>query len=969
MKYADKDVMLTPKNLYRLLTGRLQIRQASEILPKAMLQGLTLVPFWRELLQDAVPQDVLDRLLPVDGPHPRMQSSLMNRSTASPMPPLLRHALPLTETLLLRLTENAMGFLKRHMYRPDQFFHTVASFEETCAAQDVFLTASISQHLRSLSLQAEHAAREGTLMQPFLDGCHLAWLALLALYGPLMGCDEMTSLRMKEEAQPEQLFRQWKRRQWQNSRPQLLTRNNSAILRTPLPREEYVPLPVTPESVSYRLEQGGKLMLCGVGGCGKTELLRQALRLVEDQGTYSRIACVQYEQSLARSYFACFPQLQEKGLEGIVAAVRTLLEKREEGRTLLVIDNMDTPPEEDEDAALLPWYGCDVVITSRLQGMSGFSVIPVPPLTEKQALRLFAMASCMGEADCARDFRGLYQRVSGHPLMLKLLGRICCARCWTTAEMNRRLDESQPDRQGAGGSRDMQTLRDSLAALYPMARLSAQEKMLMRLICHLRDASWKPGALLPFTPDVTEDEGTLADMLLQLSDQGWLMHSPEGFSVHPALREALSATPCSCDAFPLLWRAMADRLGHEMTSEDRELSLDVQRLLACMSALNNDGVKTALGLEMSLQTRPIWQFPRNLFSLHSHYLDTHAHTPVDEINLWLGRLMYAYVAGELTTIPGIIDALAGYDRAELLKTEKYSSMLNLLECAGDHAERKRVIALFDRLAPEDECGEQMISYLNFYAGYIRKLRTNQRAALELLTRAQALIREKHMQGSLAEIANDTRMAYVLADMQRFDETLPLMRRVLRSLELRGYSPDSQTVIATRNSYLYFLGKAESAQEALKGLRDTLRSFEARDDRASVEYYKALNSQCVLMASLMPIDGAEEAARGLITLVRQQLGLEVKDIARALSISGWILAQAGALSEGMGLQEEALSYARMDSSVLDCIIEGRKAEIMLRLGHREEAVKMAGRVLRIANEQYPDLAEQVAFVCRIIEENG
>ena len=149
MKYVDKDIMLTPKNLYRLLTGRLQIRQASEILPKAMLQGLTLVPFWRELLQDAVPQEVLDRLLPLDGTQPRMQSSLMNRSTASPMPPLLRNALPMTESLLLRLTENAMGFLKRHMYRPDQFSHTMASFEETCAAQDVFLTASISQHLRS----------------------------------------------------------------------------------------------------------------------------------------------------------------------------------------------------------------------------------------------------------------------------------------------------------------------------------------------------------------------------------------------------------------------------------------------------------------------------------------------------------------------------------------------------------------------------------------------------------------------------------------------------------------------------------------------------------------------------------------------------------------------------------------------------------------------------------------------------
>ena len=805
-------------------------------------------------------------------------------------------------------------------------------------------------------------------MQPFLDGYHLAWMALLALYGPLMGCDEMTSLRMKEEAQPEQLFRQWKRRQWQNSRPQLLTQNNSAILRTPLPLEEYVPLPVTPESVSYRLEQGGKLMLCGVGGCGKTELLRQALRLVENQGTYARIACVQYEQSLARSYFACFPQLQEKGLEGIVAAVRTLLEKREEGRTLLVIDNMDTPPEDDEDAALLPWYGCDMVITSRLQGMSGFSAIPVPPLTEKQALLLFAMASRMGEADCAKDFRGLYQRVSGHPLMLKLLGRICCARCWTTAEMNRRLDESQPGRLGAGRGRDMQSLKDSLAALYPMARLSAPHKKLMRLICHLRDASWKPRELLPLAPDVTDDGGTLADMLLQLSEQGWLMYSPEGFSVHPALREALSATPCSCDEFPLLWRTMADRLGHAMTAEKQNLSMDVQQLLACMSVLNDDGMKTALKLEMSLQTRPIWQFPGNLFSLHSRYLDTHAHTPVDEINLWLGRLMYAYVAGELTTIPGIIDALAGYERAELLKTEKYPSMLNLLECAGDHAEQERVMALFARLEPENEGSEQMICYLNFYAGYIRKLRTNPRTALELLTRAQGLIRERHMQGSLAEIANDTRMAYVLADMQHFDETLPLMRRVLRSLELRGYSPDSQTVMASRNSYLYFLGKAESAQEALNGLKDTLRSFEARGDKASIEYYNALNAQCTLMAKLMPMDGAEAAARALIALVRQQSGYEAKQIARALSVSGWILAQAGALSEGMGLQEEALSYARTDTSILDCVIEGRKAEIMLRLGHRDEAVKMANHILDTADAEYPDLAEQVAFVRRIVEEN-
>ena len=85
-------------------------------------------------------------------------------------------------------------------------------------------------------------------------------------------------------------------------------------------------------------------------------------------------------------------------------------------------------------------------------------------------------------------------------------------------------------------------------------------------------------------------------------------------------------------------------------------------------------------------------------------------------------------------------------------------MMNLLECAEEHTEQKRVVAIFDQLEPEDEASEQMICYLNVYAGYIRKLRTNQRATLELLTRAQELIHEKHMKGSLVEAVNDTRMA-------------------------------------------------------------------------------------------------------------------------------------------------------------------------------------------------------------------
>ena len=36
----------------------------------------------------------------------------------------------------------------------------------------------------------------------------------------------------------------------------------------------------------------------------------------------------------------------------------------------------------------------------------------------------------------------------------------------------------------------------------------------------------------------------------------------------------------------------------------------------------------------------------------------------------------------------------------------------------------------------------------------------------------------HAQGSVEEVANDTRMACFLVDMRHFDETLPLLRRAV-----------------------------------------------------------------------------------------------------------------------------------------------------------------------------------------------
>ena len=82
---AEDHLYLTPKNLYRLLKGTLP-GQTLPILAPHSTRGLTLVRFWRDTLTPLLNPSELDKLFPMDGTHPRVQSSLMNRSGSSSLP-------------------------------------------------------------------------------------------------------------------------------------------------------------------------------------------------------------------------------------------------------------------------------------------------------------------------------------------------------------------------------------------------------------------------------------------------------------------------------------------------------------------------------------------------------------------------------------------------------------------------------------------------------------------------------------------------------------------------------------------------------------------------------------------------------------------------------------------------------------------------------------------------------------------
>ena len=336
-------IILTPKNIYRVLSGRLM--GETDFLPQE--QKRSLIQFYRSVLTGAVSRETLQRLFPEDGPRPRVQSDLMNRSSSASLPRFLREEFE-KQTPIPALARNLSGLLGCLVYQVESVFQTLSAFEDACFQQDFFITPQVREFLISLRRPWD---KHGYNWLVFLCAYRLAWLILFSFYGSQM--NDPTLARQCFEADPDKTWKEI--RSASSAAWQILTSGDTLNACAPLPREKYVALSVTPETVAYRLQRDHRLLLSGMGGSGKTELARQALTLVT---AYRRAAFVQIENSLADSFRAAFPDIDEKDDEKLFCAVRSRLD---EVPALLVLDQTD----ETVDLTVLLDWPCDILATGR----------------------------------------------------------------------------------------------------------------------------------------------------------------------------------------------------------------------------------------------------------------------------------------------------------------------------------------------------------------------------------------------------------------------------------------------------------------------------------------------------------------------------------------------------------------------------------------------------------------------------
>lgn len=91
--------------------------------------------------------------------------------------------------------------------------------------------------------------------------------------------------------------------------------------------------------------------------------------------------------------------------ENVLSTVREKLEAPYQGRTLLLIDSVDMPPEADEGLREIEHWGCDVLVTTRFPLGEGFRNIAVPLLSEEASRALFVQHDPYLKAWAARKRR------------------------------------------------------------------------------------------------------------------------------------------------------------------------------------------------------------------------------------------------------------------------------------------------------------------------------------------------------------------------------------------------------------------------------------------------------------------------------------------------------------------------------------------------------------------------------------
>lgn len=560
--------ILSLKNLYRLLTVNDYPIYSTGVIQKKELHGLTLLKFWQDMLRIEFRKEKYGKVIWRNtGSRNRYLSEICNRSDRLHM--YAEYAAELakavcTKTMLLQIGQ-FMDFLESRKFSYEVFSKKIEAYIRQIGQSDPCITNEIRKYFEELcrKLQGEHdeSNDESTNMTEekplFLAGWCLTILMLYSMTGDSMAEPAMAKLRTMPEFDAENLWKLYQNNKESHSNDQLLilTGLNSEICCEPLERNCFFGREEELFDLREMLGKGGHYLLSGIGGIGKTELLRQFYKICVKEKLAERVAVIQYESNLQVSMARAFPDIQLQDAQNNYKEALGRLRRCGEKKLLVIIDNMNNTIEEDtslSDLALIPGT---VILTSRLSSLEGFETYHVNPPSKTAGMLIFRENyKRMLSPEDKMKMEELYEnQVWWHTLTLRMLGQASRVRGWSISELCDRLTEGEK-MISWNEQNQSKHLHHLYRRMYSLAGLTKKEISFLALFCRIPYGNYD----IEFIQNRLMSEQDTAQMLDHLQEYGWIEKRKEGWMMHPFVAECVKSAHVlkreDCDAvFAHIW--------------------------------------------------------------------------------------------------------------------------------------------------------------------------------------------------------------------------------------------------------------------------------------------------------------------------------------------------------------------------------------------------------------------------------
>ncbi|MCH5194581.1 MAG: hypothetical protein J1F11_11505 [Oscillospiraceae bacterium] len=288
------------------------------------------------------------------------------------------------------------------------------------------------------------------------------------------------------------------------------------------------------QTLSGMLEAHDKIFICGVGGIGKSEFVRKFIK--DHKSDFTNVLYLTYSESLKNTIAGIsFKGDDPKEKIDVLYANHMNYLRVMKNDTLIVIDNFDIFPYDDDNYDDITDLNCKVIFTTRSNLNDDFDFILLEDIDKAS---LFEIAEKLDVTDIDREtLDNIFEALHKHTLACELILRLLKRSSLTPDELLEKIRSEHVDLSVSDKIRKDKsaTYYEHIHQLFRLFALTDEQKDIMRLlalipIMGIDDAYFNK---LTKMPNMNVING--------LDEIGLVTYSEHLITVHPLIGEAAAA--------------------------------------------------------------------------------------------------------------------------------------------------------------------------------------------------------------------------------------------------------------------------------------------------------------------------------------------------------------------------------------------------------------------------------------------